>query len=280
MVFTVETKKKLEVGFTYAGIILFIIHCLIIQCIDFGFISADTLPENLFGSPFASLFTPFSILLIYEVYLLIYYLRESYSKSVSKQIEIMALILLRNSFKDINKLMQGHTQLFQSELIKDVTGFIALLVLLWAFYHLDKNRKGIKYSLSPNFILLKERISVALFWIFLALSFYSIGHWVVDLANFQSTGIQQDPSHIFYSEFFTLLTFVDVVLLLSSAKNLSNTILVIRNSGYVLSTLLMRISFSLVGWERISAVVIGAGLAVFMMWISEKDAFRHKQAQG
>ena len=280
MIFSSETKNRLEVGFTYAGIILFVVHCLIIQFIEFGYIPTESLPKNLFGSPFASLFTPFSILLIYEVYLLIYYLRESYSKSVSKQIEIMALILLRNSFKDIDKLMQGHTQLFQSELIKDVTGFIALLILLWAFYHLDKNRKGIKYSLSPNFILLKQRISVLLFWIFVALSFYSIGHWVMSLAQFQTNGMQQDPSHIFYSEFFTLLTFVDVVLLLSSAKNLSNTILVIRNSGYVLSTLLMRISFSLVGWERISAVVIGAGMAVFMMWISEKDAFRSKEQPG
>lgn len=277
MIFSSETKARLEVGFTYSGIILFVVHFLIIQFIDFGYLPADYFPENLFGSPFASLFTPFSILLIYEVYLLIYYLRDSYTKSVSKQIEIMALILLRNSFKDINKLMQGHTQLFHSELIKDVTGFIALLIILWAFYHLDKNRKGIKYSLSANFILLKQRLSVALFWIFILLSFYSIGQWLISLANFQTIGTQQDPSHIFYSEFFTLLTFVDVVLLLSSAKNLSNTILVIRNSGYVLSTLLMRISFSLLGWERISAVIIGAGLAVFMLWISEKDAFRVKE---
>lgn len=96
---------------------------------------------------------------------------------------------------------------------------------------------------------------------------------VFELINHNKTPILQDPSHIFYSEFFMLLTFVDVLLLLSSARNLGNTILVIRNSGYVLATLLMRISFSLESWERILAVLMGASIAVFMLWISERDAF-------
>ncbi len=50
----------------------------------------------------------------------------------------MALILLRNSFKDIGKLMQGHTKLLNSELLKDLIGFVFLLLLLWAFYALKK----------------------------------------------------------------------------------------------------------------------------------------------
>jgi hypothetical protein len=83
----------------------------------------------------------------------------------------------------------------------------------------------------------------------------------------------EDPSHVFYREFFTLLTFADVLLLLSSAKNLQNTILVIRNSGYVLATLLMRISFGFEGWERILTIVLGASVAVFMLWISERSVF-------
>ncbi|MGC6415469.1 MAG: hypothetical protein ACON5K_12260, partial [Bacteroidia bacterium] len=82
--FSEKFKKRIEIFATYAGISLFIIHFLIIQIIDFGYLPIAYFPENLFGNPFASLFTPFSILLVYEVYLLIYYLRESYTKSVSK----------------------------------------------------------------------------------------------------------------------------------------------------------------------------------------------------
>lgn len=96
--FSEKFKHRFEIFITYFGIGLFIVHFALIMAIQFGLISGQYFPENLFGHPFASLFSPFSILLIYEVYLLIYYLRKSYTKSVAKQLEIMALILLRISF--------------------------------------------------------------------------------------------------------------------------------------------------------------------------------------
>jgi hypothetical protein len=34
--------------------------------------------------------------------------------------------------------------------------------------------------------------------------------------------------------------------------------------------MLMRVSFSLEGWDRIIAVIMGAALAVFMLWISNR----------
>ena len=273
--FSEKFKHRFEIFITYFGIGLFIVHFELIMAIQFGLISGQYFPENLFGHPFASLFSPFSILLIYEVYLLIYYLRKSYTKSVAKQLEIMALILLRNSFKDIGKMMQGEIPIIQSDLIKDLSGFILVLLLLWAFYAIEGARKAATYELTPNFIRLKNNLSTVLIWIFLGLSIYSFSHWLFELIKFSDNHASlEDPSHVFYREFFTLLTFADVLLLLSSAKNLQNTILVIRNSGYVLATLLMRISFGFEGWERIFTIVLGACVAVFMLWISEKSAFK------
>lgn len=272
--FTEEFKHRLEKFITYFGIGIFIVHFSLIIAIQFGFISGQYFPDNLFGHPFASLFSPFSILLIYEVYLLIYYLRKSYTRSVAKQLEIMALILLRNSFKDIGKMMQGQNPLLESDLIKDLTGFVLVLLLLWVFYTLESKRSGLTFQLTANFIRLKERLSSVLLLIFLGLSIYSFSHWMYELVKFSDNHASlEDPSHVFYREFFTLLTFADVLLLLSSAKNLQNTILVIRNSGYVLATLLMRISFGFEGWERILTIVLGAAVAVFMLWISERSVF-------
>ena len=276
--FSEKFKHRFEIFITYFGIGLFIVHFALIMAIQFGLISGQYFPENLFGHPFASLFSPFSILLIYEVYLLIYYLRKSYTKSVAKQLEIMALILLRNSFKDIGKMMQGEIPIIQSDLIKDLSGFILVLLLLWAFYAIESGRKAVTYELTPNFIRLKNNLSTLLIWIFLGLSLYSFSHWLFELIKFSDNHASlEDPSHVFYREFFTLLTFADVLLLLSSAKNLQNTILVIRNSGYVLATLLMRISFGFDGWERIFTIVLGACVAVFMLWISERSAFKNSR---
>ena len=272
--FTNAFKSRFEKLTLYFGITAFLLHIAVIFALRLGLLNPQYFPENLFGNPFAALFSPFSSLLVYEVYLLIYYLRQSYTKSVAKQLEIMALILLRNCFKDIGQLTEGKVTLLNSDLTKDLSGFVALLLLVWIFYHLDAKRTEVKYELTAAFIKLKERMSVFLLVVFFALSFYSFSIWLVDLIRYADNhAALMDPSHIFYTEFFTLLTFVDVLLLLSSAKNLQNTILIIRNSGYVLATFLARISFSLEGWERIILIVLGAAIAVFMLWISRRSVF-------
>jgi hypothetical protein len=272
--FTNAFKSRIEKLTLYFGITAFLLHIAVIFALRLGLLNPQYFPENLFGNPFAALFSPFSSLLVYEVYLLIYYLRQSYTKSVAKQLEIMALILLRNCFKDIGQLTEGKVTLLNSDLTKDLSGFVALLLLVWIFYHLDAKRTEVKYELTAAFIKLKERMSVFLLVVFFALSFYSFSIWLVDLIRYSDNhAALMDPSHIFYTEFFTLLTFVDVLLLLSSAKNLQNTILIIRNSGYVLATFLARISFSLEGWERIILIVLGAAIAVFMLWISRRSVF-------
>ena len=276
--FTNAFKSRIEKLTLYFGITAFLLHIAVIFALRLGLLNPQYFPENLFGNPFAALFSPFSSLLVYEVYLLIYYLRQSYTKSVAKQLEIMALILLRNCFKDIGQLTEGKVTLLNSDLTKDLSGFVALLLLVWIFYHLDAKRTEVKYELTAAFIKLKERMSVFLLVVFFALSFYSFSIWLVDLVKYADNhAALMDPSHIFYTEFFTLLTFVDVLLLLSSAKNLQNTILIIRNSGYVLATFLARISFSLEGWERIILIVLGAAIAVFMLWISRRSVFLEKE---
>ena len=276
--FTNAFKSRFEKLTLYFGITAFLLHIAVIFALRLGLLNPQYFPENLFGNPFAALFSPFSSLLVYEVYLLIYYLRQSYTKSVAKQLEIMALILLRNCFKDIGQLTEGKVTLLNSDLTKDLSGFVALLLLVWIFYHLDAKRTEVKYELTAAFIKLKERMSVFLLVVFFALSFYSFSIWLVDLIRYADNhAALMDPSHIFYTEFFTLLTFVDVLLLLSSAKNLQNTILIIRNSGYVLATFLARISFSLEGWERIILIVLGAAIAVFMLWISRRSVFLEKE---
>ena len=274
MFFTEKFKSRFELLTLYFGISTFIIHAAIIFFLKWGWLDAAFFPKNLFGNPFSALFSPFSSLLVYEVYLLIYYLRKSYTKSISKQLEIMALILLRNCFKDAGSLTDGTNVLFQSELIKDLTGFVLLMLLVWAFYYLDAKRVDYKVQLSARFIGLKDKMANALMLVFFGLSIYSFTDWMFGLFQYAApNSVLEDPSHIFYKEFFTLLTFADVLLLLSSAKNLKNTVLIIRNSGYVLATFLLRISFSLHGWERIFILVLGAAMAVFMLWISRRNVF-------
>ncbi|MBM3424303.1 MAG: hypothetical protein FJY06_02290 [Bacteroidetes bacterium] len=280
MLFSSTFKSRFEILTLYFGISTFIIHASIIFLLKLGWLDPQYFPKNLFGNPFSALFSPFSSLLVYEVYLLIYYLRKSYTKSISKQLEIMALILLRNCFKDAGGLTEGTNLLMSSELIKDLSGFIILMLLVWLFHRIDASRVDHKFQLSERFVALKDKMATVLMIIFFGLSIFSFSDWLLDLIRFSSNHQElENPSHVFYREFFTLLTFADVILLLSSAKNLQNTILIIRNSGYVLATFLLRISFSLEGWERISILIMGASMAVFMLWISRRRVFLEVQEE-
>lgn len=81
----------------------FAIHLFLIVLVDWKLITVDD-PSRLLKNPIVAIYTPFSFILVYEVYLLIYYLPRSISKYVGKQYEIITLIIIRRIFKDIAKL--------------------------------------------------------------------------------------------------------------------------------------------------------------------------------
>ena len=94
-----KTKEKSEQVILWIALASFILHLLIIELINFNIISINE-PSNLLRDPIAAIYTPFSFILVYEVYLLIYYLPKSTSTYISKQYEIIALIIIRRLFKD------------------------------------------------------------------------------------------------------------------------------------------------------------------------------------
>ena len=55
----------------------------------------------LLTNPISGIYTPFSIILYYEIFLLIYYLPRSFTTSILKQFEIISLIVIRRIFYDI-----------------------------------------------------------------------------------------------------------------------------------------------------------------------------------
>jgi hypothetical protein len=98
-----KTKDRSERVILWIALASFIVHLIIIGLIHFNIISVSE-PSNLLKSPIAAIYTPFSFILVYEVYLLIYYLPKSTSTYISKQYEIIALIIIRRLFKDLSDL--------------------------------------------------------------------------------------------------------------------------------------------------------------------------------
>ena len=64
-----KTKEKSERVILWIALVSFVIHLLIIGLIHFNIITINE-PSNLLKNPIAAIYTPFSFILVYEVYLL------------------------------------------------------------------------------------------------------------------------------------------------------------------------------------------------------------------
>ena len=92
-VFGDHIRKKFEsVILSLAGL-GFLIHLLLIalKANEVYFLAGTN--SSLLNDPITAIYTPFSLILIYEVYLLVFYLPRSFTSCVSKQFEIISLIL-------------------------------------------------------------------------------------------------------------------------------------------------------------------------------------------
>ena len=102
-IFSDQNRKRIERATLLLSIIGFIIHLLLIYSKKFDLFSIP-FEARLLEDPISAIYTPFSIILVYEIYLLIVFLPRSFTTSVSKQFEIISLIIIRRIFGDIPKI--------------------------------------------------------------------------------------------------------------------------------------------------------------------------------
>lgn len=251
-----KTRVLSERVILIISIASYLIHLLLIFLANQGIITTDS---KFLTNPISAIYTPFSFILIYEVYMLIFYLPKSTSFYIGKQYEIITLIVIRRIFKDIGKL-ELHPGWFQNDndlqFTYDAFTSLILFYLIYLFYKLIQYRElpieDTKYQTdykTNNFIFLKKCIAIILVPILIIIAFYSFTNWVGNVMNDQISGINSfsNINNIFFDEFFTVLIIVDVLLLLASFFYSDKFHTIIRNSGFVISTILIKISFSTKG---------------------------------
>ena len=266
-----KTKERSEHVILWIALVSFIVHLLIIGLIHFNVINIDE-PSNLLKNPIAAIYTPFSFILVYEVYLLIYYLPKSTSIYISKQYEIIALIIIRRLFKDLSDLsLSSNWFNIKNDLqfTYDILSSVVLFYLIYLFriqrtrvYRTNENSKT-HFSSISKFINAKKWIATALVPILLVIAIYSFLNWVFGIFQpLDANAISfKNINNIFFEQFFNILIIADVILLLISFFHTDEFHKVIRNSGFIISTILIRISFSVSGIINnlliVSAILFG-----------------------
>ena len=95
--------------------------------------------------------------------------------------------------------------------------------------------------------------------VLIIIAVYSFSNWISALINpeIMIGASFKNINNIFFDEFFTLLILVDVILLLASFYYTDKFHKVIRNSGFIISTILIRLSFSVSGLLN-TVLIVGA----------------------
>lgn len=266
-----KNKEKSEHVILKVAIISFIVHLLIIALVNFNIIAIDE-PSNLLKNPIAAIYTPFSFILVYEVYLLIYYLPKSTSIYVSKQYEIITLIIFRRLFKDLSDLNLQADWFNNKNDLQFTFDLITAIVLFYLIYLFHIHRSKINETINlkqPNFerisqfISVKKWIAIILVPILVFISIFSLLNWSIGVFQPNAPDVLsfKNINNIFFEQFFTILIITDVFLLLFSFFHTDDFHKVIRNSGFIISTILLRISFSVDGIINnlliLTAVVFG-----------------------
>ena len=275
-----KTKEKSEQAILWIALASFLIHLSIIGLIHFNIISINE-PSKLLKNPIAAIYTPFSFILVYEVYLLIYYLPKSTSTYISKQYQIIALIIIRRLFKDLSDLSLS-SDWFNSkndlQFTYDLVASVLLFYLIYLF-HIQRTKifrtveNGKIYSSSiTKFINAKKWIATALVPILLVIAIYSFLNWSIGIFQPSVTNVIsfKNINNIFFEQFFNILIIADVILLLFSFFHTDEFHKVIRNSGFVISTILIRISFSVSGIINTVLIVFAILFGLFMLIIHNK----------
>jgi hypothetical protein len=267
-------KIRIEVIVLQVAIISFIAHLALIFLVDQNIIVLSS-HLKIFSHPISAIYTPFSFILIYEVYLLIYHLPKSTTVYVGKQYEIVTLIVIRKVFKDLSQLVITEDWFKVSSDVQFTMDLIATLVLfLFIFFYYRLNHRGAGSSLGESnlqtsasletirFIRHKKMIAGFLVPLFFGLATYSLGHWMYEtFFTLSSTGVPaKDVNKIFFEEFFMVLIFVDVLLLLFSLYHTDDFNKIMRNSGFVISTILIKLSF---GVEGIASTIVLVSAVAF-----------------
>ncbi|CAI8338115.1 MAG: Uncharacterised protein [Flavobacteriales bacterium] len=259
IIFSELNRKKIESITIWTATIGFVFHLSLVLLNNFSIINIGN-ESLLLTNPISAIYTPFSIILYYEIFLLIYYLPRSFTTSILKQFEIISLIVIRRIFYDIPKLdLESNNWLENPDNIQITYDLICILTLFFLIYLFNLVKSRIQYKKTEKninkFIDSKKIISIALIPVMVVLFIIGIYNWysVGMSSNFASSFYY--VNEVFYNTFFSILIIADVFILLLSFLYTERYSQIMRNTGFIICTILIRLSFSSTGLTNLLLII-------------------------
>ena len=153
------------------------------------------------------------------------------------------------------------------QLIYDLSGVLIVFFLIYLFKKLKEDLPKLPVHQNlDKFIGYKKLISLFLVPTLTLLCIFSFLDWYNYV--FLGIGTSSNIDYLFFENFFTILILVDVFILLVSFQYTERYSQLIRNTGFIISTILLRLSFSAVGLTSLLLLVSGIvfGLIILLIY--------------
>ena len=240
-----RTNEKLRHLCIQTAILGFLLHLLLCLLYQLDLISFSQQTGELFDSYLDALYTPFSIFLAYEVYELIRTIPDSFTNSIGKQFEIITLLVVRDILKRLSDIDASVTSTVDGSITILAVECLAFLILFGTallFYRAQRETNLISNKTDDlgKFILQKKQLAILLFAVYILTAVYSLSAWSYGV--FEGDGSTNRT--IFFLDFFTVLIMADILILLVSYQYITEFTYLARNTGFILSTVILRVAIA------------------------------------
>lgn len=250
-----ETTRR-RVG---KGLIFFFLATLTLIELNTLGLLPDPLSVKISLNRFHAVTQTFTLVLVLEVVDLVFSLPKSTSRAVAKQFEILALILLRNSFKELTNLpvpieVMGHTDVLL-RIGMNGAGALAVFVLLGMYKYAQRCApRHWAPEILAKFITAKKFVALLVLCAFIFMGLYDAFLLV-----------RGEPTFDIFHDFYTLLIFTDILIVLIAQRYMPEFHAIFRNSGFALSTLFIRMALTA---DTTLSVIMGVGAMVFALGLT------------
>lgn len=278
--FNAKSVRSVELLILRVAVFAFLFH-LIIIFLGNNFIYF----KNLQHSYLKAIYTPFSFILFYEVFLLVIIIPKSISEFIGKQFEVITLITLRSFFHDIADLdLKNSININNPEFISLLYDLIASLIMLCLtilYYKIyQNNRKSEIVNELNNFINIKKLVSLSMILILFLLSISSFFIWGKEmLGALESKQNYPDPNTVFYTDFFSIMIFVDVLLLIISFIYHFSFFTIFRNASFIITTILIRMSLTIEKPMNYIIILIGFLFSIISFYLYSLRNTKNKSVE-
>jgi len=252
-------SKRVQHGVASVLVTIFVGALLLIELRRLGLLPIAWIPSN----HFHAVRLGFNLLLVVEVIGLVFGLTGSPGRTLGRQFEILSLILLRQSLKELvnasEPLRWDALRAFVAPMVADAAGAVAVFALVGLFYRLQREGDQEPAERTPElFAASKEAVALAVLVIFLILA----GRGVTAALLAQEGAAAYDT---FFETLYTVLVFADLTIVFLSLRHSFTYESVFRSSGYAVVTVLIRIALTappfLNAGLGVGATLLGIGLA-------------------